>query len=227
MDKASNLVSTAMSEIRHQHQENLMPLTKEFDAEIKASMQKNALDRRVRHSALLGGLRALDTFTVERFIINDGNKKAFEAFKSFNPATDNLYLRGPTGSGKSHLAAIAARPYLDKGLYYATQMDISREVRSKETKDEETVIAKYAGADVLYIDDLGVAKDTDFLLSLLYEIIQFRYMNTSGGLVVTSNLSLGELAEKFGSDRISSRLAQMCKIFNLVGQEDRRLQKNG
>jgi DNA replication protein DnaC len=52
------------------------------------------------------------------------------------------------------------------------------------------------------------------------------YMNMKGGLLVSSNLSLGELAERVGDDRLSSRLAQMCRgnVFSLAGEKDWRVQ---
>ena len=178
----------------------------------------------------LGGRRAMETYTESRFSVTEKNRSAHEAVLSFNPSRDNLYLFGPAGCGKSHLAAIALRRNWTtktmRNVGTVTQMEISRLVRSAQSADaEQDIISAYAYKPVLCIDDLGIAKDTDFMMTLIYEVIHARYMNMPGGLVVTSNLGLDALAQKFGDDRISSRLAQMCKVFNLSGETDYRLKK--
>lgn len=179
-------------------------------------------------SELLGGRRSLDTYTVEKFRSTSNTQGAFDFAKSFNYKTDNLYLFGPTGSGKSHLAAIAARKMFEVKVYSPlktiSQMDISRTLRAcKDAEKEIEVIKELQEVRTLVIEDLGVAKDTEFMMSTLYEIINSRYQNRPGGLIVTSNLSLGDLAKKFNDDRIPSRLAQMCKIFDFTGEKDRRI----
>ena len=74
---------------------------------------------------------------------------------------------------------------------------------------------------VLVIDDLGIGRDTEFAFQTLYEIVDGRYMAMKGGLIVTSNLSLDDLAAKLGDDRIPSRLASMCKVIRMTGADKR------
>lgn len=203
-----------------------MPSTTNSDIFVSEDYSKDKVRSRIDFGNALGGLRALDIYTEERFVETTGNSEAFREAKSFDPSKDNIFIQGPTGSGKSHLAAIAIRRFLKYPLRVSTitQMLLSREVRRCDSaRGEQEVIDRYVNTKVLLIDDLGVAKDTEFSLSLLYEIINGRYMNRPGGLVITSNLGLGNLAEKIGDDRISSRLAQMCKFFNLASEKDRRL----
>ena len=189
------------------------------------SDKRVALEKRRTGAIKLGGYRALDTFTQNRFQVTENNRPAFEAAVAFNKNFDNLYFRGPTGCGKSHLAAIAARKYLNnRDIETTNQMGISRVIRSSESADDESrMIHALAALGVLVINDLGVAKDTEFMISVIYEVLDLRYMNRPGGLIVTSNLSLSELSRKLGDDRISSRLAGMCKVFNLVGEPDKRI----
>jgi DNA replication protein DnaC len=180
---------------------------------------------RAWQAAALGGYRALDTFTADLFVVTGGNRLAAERAARFDAAKENLYISGPTGCGKSHLASIAARRFLKRGkVRTVNQMRIAREVRAAEgARAEQDVINSYIDQTVLVIDDLGVGKDTEFSISLLYEIVHGRYMNTRGGLVVTSNLGLQDLCERVGDDRISSRLAQMCVVLPLTGEKDRRV----
>jgi DNA replication protein DnaC len=185
-----------------------------------------AIIREARARAL-GGFRALDTFTVETYREDEFNAPALAAAKAFSKTKANLYLCGPTGIGKSHLAAVAARSFLTEkggGVITTTQMKIARAVRGAErAAKEDEVLERFFLSSVLVIDDLGVAKDTEFSLSVLYEVLHGRYMNRVGGLIVTSNMTLDEVAQKMGDDRLVSRLAEMCrgKIFKIAGSDRR------
>ena len=198
--------------------------------EIKTMEYQVEKNKRIRDIKSLGSKLAVETFTSERFVVNDKNRSAFNAAESFDRTKENMFLCGPTGCGKSHLAAIAARKILEDGgvVDTVTQMEISRKIRSAKTPaQEQDGIDNYAFADVLVIDDFGVGKDTEFSISILYEIIQKRYGNMSGGLIITSNLDLGQISQKIGDERISSRLSYMCagRIFKLAGERDRRISR--
>jgi len=175
-------------------------------------------------AAILGGYKALDEFTLERFIAKtDIQKTALESAKSFNPTRDNLYFVGTVGTGKSHLSVAIMRQFLGHiKVCLLRQSILSRKVRSADDAEAEgRIIQEYASMGVLAIDDLGSAKDTEFMSSIIYELIDWRYMNVPGGLIVTSNRTLDQLAEKLGDDRVPSRLAQMCKVINLSGDDHR------
>jgi DNA replication protein DnaC len=199
--------------------------------EDEAEVQAKAAKARELGAFCLGGHRAADEYRAERFIPSSINAAAFEATKSFDCVKENLFFCGSTGTGKSHLAAIAARrSFLRPGIDWSnrvrtlTPMELSRQLRSCDGAGaEDAVIRSMVSREVLVLEDLGVSKDTEFLVSAIYEVINGRYQNSSGGLIVTSNLTLGELAQKMGDDRVSSRLAQMCKIFNLRGEKDHRI----
>lgn len=192
-------------------------------------MEKIPASTRLELEGALGSERAVDLFTVSRFKETPINSAALKAAVAFNPLKENLFFYGPTGAGKSHLAAIAIRQQKEIKIHNCSTfspMWISRHVRACETAEQEDeTIRAIAYRKILSIDDFGVGKDTEFSVSLFYEIINLRYGKRPGGLVLTSNLGIGELATKFGDDRISSRLAQMCKgnIFSLAGEKDWRV----
>lgn len=178
----------------------------------------------------LGGSRAFNTYTLENFKKSVGNQDALAAVVDFDYAKDNLYLHGPVGSGKSHLAAVAARKFFPvgrKGLFQ-TQIatykipEISRRFRGCDGGEaERELLTEIAGRAILVIEDFGVEKYTEFLVSLMYEIIDWRYQNNPTGLIITSNLSVGDLANKIGDERVASRLVQMCRIVKLSDKDHR------
>lgn len=175
----------------------------------------------------LGGAKGV-TFTRDTFSVNEQNGSAFRAADSFNPETDNLYLFGSCGTGKTHLACmVAQRAIIDLALRaeYIQPGRLLRRVRGKTGDEEQEEIDRLAKLDVLVLDDLGAEKDTEYAVQILYEVIDGRVMSYKNGLVVTSNLSLPELAKKFGDDRLPSRLAGLCKVVEITGN-DWRLQEH-
>jgi DNA replication protein DnaC len=76
---------------------------------------------------------------------------------------------------------------------------------------ETDLIKKYSNIDVLVLDDLGAEKMTEWAYSVLYVLINERYEKDKI-TIFTSNLSLNELSEKLGDDRIPSRIENQGKI---------------
>lgn len=182
-------------------------------------------EEREHFASCLGGYRAFDQYTEESFKVGPESLLAMESCKAFDPTKDNLYLWGPTGSGKSHLAVVAARKFVKIGAKLIKPCEVFRRIRGcRDARDEMEIIEHYSRLKVLIIDDLGIGRDTEFAVTTLYEIIDGRYQFKPGGLIVTTNLSLGDLAKKLGDDRIPSRLAQMCKIIN-IHADDHRLKR--
>lgn len=135
-----------------------------------------------------------------------------------------IVFYGQTGRGKTH-AMYAIRNGLSaiKGgqseiktwqeflfgmkLYYAD---------SKNNKNELENLKDKA---VIYLDDLGVEKDTEYTQEMLYMIINHCYVNEKA-LFISTNLSLEELTEKY-TERITSRLLEMCDHYQMTGNNKR------
>lgn len=217
LESASGIVTAAMRDLRLQSPENTPAPGSDLAKQI-----------RERDALALGGYRALDTYTFERFAESPDNAAALKSAREFSPR-NNLLLIGQVGTGKTHLAVAAARQFQPKpGVGFLRQQWLSREVRAADNAAEEgEIIRRWAKTPVLILDDLGAAKDTEFMVGLLYEIVDWRYMNKPGGLIVTTNRTLDQLADKLGDDRVPSRLSQMCIICNISGEQDHRLSKNG
>lgn len=176
-----------------------------YEKEQKEMQRLNDINR-------LGGLKAYEQFTKAKFI----NTVAWEKCAGF--PCNNIFIWGPAGTGKTHLGTAKIRGGNTAEVWKPQQ--IYRKCRGlKDGDEEQRAIDYFVNLKYLMIDDLGVDKKTDFSFSILYEIIEGRDMACRPGLIITSNLSLAALAERLGDDRISSRLAGMCKVIELSGKD--------
>jgi len=137
-----------------------------------------------------------------------------------------FYLRGPTGTGKTLYAAaltvdvMRQSTILRKGprdFKFVSVPDLMEELKSGFHSDKSSdLITKYKTIDWLVLDDLGVGKATEWALGVLYLILTYRYEYLLP-TVFTTNLDGDQLAEKFGDDRIPSRIIAMTqtKLFDV------------
>jgi DNA replication protein DnaC len=191
--------------------------------EKERTKEQQALARRNELVGLLGGDKPYREFTFELYQVTPGNQLAYQRCQEFNPATENLYLWGPCGVGKTHLAYAAARRCFQETLSATIQPagQLTRKVRMKDPAQEQTAVERFACVDVLILDDLGIGTDTAYGRQLVQEILDRRDFANRAGLVVTSKYSLGALAEKLQDDSIPSRLAGMCTVVQIQGADAR------
>ena len=148
-------------------------------------------------------------------------------------AQKGLYLYGPAGSGKTHIAYAIAEEVEKRGFkvkFHKVNRLIhkfrdNRDYAGRELLDTFIGI-DYTGfgqdRDYLFLDDLGSNKESDFSIDCLTMILDYRYENKLQ-TIITSNASMEELEENVGS-RIYSRLVGMCKEIKIDG-EDMRLKE--
>jgi DNA replication protein DnaC len=193
-------------------------------SEAKRRGEEHAALLRRRVVTLLKGEKPYRDFTFERFNVTPDNRLAYERCRDFNPAADNLYLWGPCGVGKTHLACAVARRCVEEtlGVEILRIGELSRQVRMKEPDQEQAAIDQLVSTDLLVLDDLGTGPNTAYYQQVLQEVLDGRYFTDRCGLVITSKYSLGALAAKLGEDTIPSRLAGACSVIRIRGA-DRRL----
>lgn len=142
-----------------------------------------------------------------------------------------IYIHGEVGSGKTHVA-YAIKKWWDgrEGIFrpsiFWNTAELIREIKLDfdrqpvdKTRVEEGMIGREK-QPLLFLDDIGAEKMTDFVAETFYLIVNDRYVHVRP-VIYTSNLSIEELAERTG-DRIASRIAESCDIIKLKGG-DRRL----
>jgi DNA replication protein DnaC len=111
---------------------------------------------------------------------------------------NNLLLFGPSGVGKTHIAAGIAYALLEKNIRVkfmsATAMVqlLEKSQRDLSLADEISRFDKYA---VLILDDIGYVKKSERETQVLFELIAHRY--ETGSLIITSNQSFNNWDQIF------------------------------
>lgn len=108
----------------------------------------------------------------------------------------SLYLHGNTGSGKTYFSLALFRAAVEFGvpwINFVRSYDLDEELlQSVESKQEKSVIRKYAEVPILFIDDLGVERVSERIQRQIYAIIDER-LGENRLTVITSNLAVEDL----------------------------------
>jgi DNA replication protein DnaC len=138
--------------------------------------------------------------------------------------TRSLLVVGPTGTGKTHYAYSVLRAIAETGTTTGwaayTAADLYAQLRPRTGRDSEATFEAIADTDVLFVDDLGAAKLTEWTEEVTYRLINHRYEQCRPG-IFTSNVPPGQLRDVLG-ERIASRLTEMCERVTLKGDDRRK-----
>ena len=123
--------------------------------------------------------------------------------------TNWLFLNGPTGVGKTHLAVGAAllRESMGDQVFFATFADMLDYLRSSFAPDStvgtDEILTQIRTTDLLVLDDLGAEHSTPWAEEKLFQIVNFRYEERLPTIITTST-RVRELRNH--RSRIASRL---------------------
>ena len=94
-------------------------------------------------------------------------------------------------------------------FYYTRTVDLINRIKAGFGNPEaEDILGLCKETPVLFLDDLGAEKPTDWVREQLYDLIDERY-NARLPIHITTNLSIDRLAGVLG-ERIADRLREMC-----------------
>lgn len=187
---------------------------------------------------------------IERFIQESGlpKNKTLDTFdftlsKSVNAAqitslansldwvkrADNLVIFGPSGVGKTHLAAAIGYRLIEKGargFFTSTTALVQKLQQSRREYKLDDALNKLARFDLLILDDIGYVKKDEGETSVLFELIAHRYENKS--LVITSNQPFKDWDQIFPDNIMAvaavDRLIHHATIMNITDDSYRRRQ---
>lgn len=139
----------------------------------------------------------------------------------------NLLLFGPSGVGKSHVAAGLGHTLVDQGyrVRYVTASSLVQELQAAKQalrlSDALIKLDKYA---VLVIDDIGYVQRSEAETSVLFELIAHRYESAS--LIITANQPFSVWDSIFPDSMMAvaaiDRLVHHATLMELSGESYRK-----
>lgn len=121
-----------------------------------------------------------------------------------------LLMIGTVGTGKTHLMSAIGHELLKNKILTRYEMtsqmlDNFRESISRDDIDLSQLMSMYRKYKVLMLDDIGVEKPSEWVLDRLQVLFDSRIVNSTGSMVLATNLNRQDLSKRLGA-RIASRL---------------------
>lgn len=161
----------------------------EYENEARARNAKRYVD------ALPSRYRA---YTLDTLRQNPGNQAAINAATNLQLG-QNLYIWGPAGNGKTHLAVATGRRLASAGhrVKFWGVVELFNTLRSSfGTGGERPNLER---PEVLILDDLGKIKPTEFVYEVFYGALEHRWANEKT-TIFTANHRPSEAARHMSND---------------------------
>lgn len=134
-----------------------------------------------------------------------------------------LFITGNTGVGKTY-ALYAIRNHLKKFNVSCGDIENWVEVlfELKERMNSgslRSTVNSLTSDRVVFLDDLGAEKQTEWGQEMLYLIINRIYLKGTP-LFLTTNLTPEQFSERYG-DRLVSRILEICEMVDIKGEDKR------
>lgn len=178
---------------------------------ISAEFQKKTFDNfKTRDNPQLSNAKSKAMKYVENFV-----QMEHERYNS-------IMFCGQVGAGKTHLGTAICGELMNGGaavIYMAYRnavTKIKQNIIDEEVYNRE--LNQYTSARVLYIDDLLKGRLTETDINIMYEIVNYRYMNNMP-IIISTEKTPNDLL--IFDEAIGSRLIEMCRgnIIQLQGKE--------
>jgi len=192
-----------------------------------AERERRRLERHLKEARLPSG-KTLEAFDFQAIGGADRNQlSALACDTGWIDQARNLLLFGPSGVGKSHLAAAISHALIEQGLrvrYYAASALVQELQMAKQALRLSEALSKLDKYRLLVIDDIGYVKRSEAETSVLFELIAHRYEAAS--LLITSNQPFSAWDTIFPDDMMAvaaiDRLIHHAHVVELHGESYRK-----
>jgi len=142
---------------------------------------------------------------------------------------ENLLFFGPSGVGKTHLAAAIAHGLIEQSIrvrHFTTTALVQEMQQARADLRLENFLAKLDKYAVIVLDDLGYVKKSEAETHVLFELIAHRY--ETGSIIITSNQPFGEWDKIFTDASMTvaaiDRVVHHATIIEIQAQSYRKRQ---
>lgn len=130
-----------------------------------------------------------------------------------NDRNNSILLSGKSGCGKTHLSLALANNLLKKkevAVVYMPYRDVITSLKQNMTDEEyyKKTLTKYQKAEVLLIDDLLKGGTTKSDVNIMFELINYRYLNRLP-MIISTEFDQRKLLDF--DEAIGSRIYEMSK----------------
>lgn len=134
-----------------------------------------------------------------------------------------LLITGPVGTGKSHLGWAAVRPSWFDGLrvWAGSASALVNGLRPDGSGAYRRTWDRVTAADLVYLDDLGAERQTEWSADQIAQVIHTRWENDRPMIVTTNLEPKPDLRDHLG-ERTYSRLTADLTPVRLTGDDRRR-----
>lgn len=147
---------------------------------------------------------------------DEAKRMAIDYVKNFEEIekerNNSIAFLGNCGSGKTHLSIAIANNLMTKnvGVLYMPYREAVTRIKQVITDDIEynILLNQYKTARVLLIDDFAKGKTTESDINIMFEIVNYRYLNNKP-IILSSELMQDRLLDF--DEAIGSRIIEMCK----------------
>lgn len=190
----------------------------------EAAREKKEAERRERAEAF--GRVWSRSNVPEEFRHVSTTKESFEMAQTLLGG-GSLYFLGENGRGKTYTACQVAKAYLIKSTYhdgiamgcwksfqFATAQTVLSQLRSswdRWDQNEEDVFQRWAGVDLLVLDDLGKGVPSEWAAENMFRLVDARW-SEHRPMIVTSQYSSDDLAQRYSKAGNETMGALMSRL---------------
>lgn len=190
------------SETHQSYEEFLLGLT-DIELQVRAA---NRLKRRLKE-ARFPLMKTLDTFQFEKAVGLDVRQIRELSTGEYIRQSHNVIFLGKSGTGKTHLATSLGIEACKQGFRtrFVTGCGLVNElVEAQEERNLSRLLKRYAGYDLLILDELGYVPFSKLGAELLFQVLAERHERRS--VIVTTNLGFADWTQIFGEANLTAAL---------------------